>query len=58
MAVNIVEYIKLVRHEANKVAGEWNGDESGSMEDKARCAMEIIDKCDELIALLDELSSY
>lgn len=37
---------------ADEIAGEWNGDESGSQEDRAHQALDIIDKCNELKELI------
>lgn len=42
---------------AEEIAGSWNGDEPEG-EDKAMCAKEIGDKCNELEALLQEMASY
>jgi len=39
--------------EAEKVAGEWNGDESGQKEWDAEEALEIVDKAKELQELLN-----
>ncbi len=37
---------------ANVISGEWNGDESGSEEDRAHQADEITQKCNELKELI------
>jgi hypothetical protein len=37
---------------ADHIAGEWDGDESGSLEDRAYQAQDIIEKCDELKELI------
>lgn len=37
---------------AEAITGEWNGDESGSQEDRAHCANEIIEKLNEVKALI------
>lgn len=58
MSINIIDHLKVVRDEAEKVAGQWNGDDSGLMEDKAHCAIEIVDTCDKLIVLINELNNY
>ncbi len=40
-----------------EIAGQWNGDESGSQEDNAHIALEVIEKIDEIEKLLEELNS-
>jgi hypothetical protein len=37
---------------AEAISGEWNGDESGSQEDRAHCANEIIEKLNEVKELI------
>lgn len=37
---------------AEAITGEWNGDESGSEEDRTHCADEIIEKLNEVKALI------
>lgn len=49
-----VEALAKLKKEANEVAGWWNGDESGKNEDLAHVANDIIEKAEELEALLDE----
>ncbi len=49
--------LQFLKREMEDIAGEWNGDEPVG-EDKAMCAKEIAEKCDELRALLDEMSNY
>ena len=41
---------------AEKISGEWNGDEHGIQEDRANCAQDIMKKADELKKLLDEMN--
>ena len=48
------ELLKL-KKECEEIAGNWNGDESGYMEDQAHIALDIIEKVDELIELINEL---
>jgi hypothetical protein len=38
---------------ADEIAGEWNGDESGSQEDRAHQAIEIIEKAKQLKELIE-----
>jgi hypothetical protein len=40
---------------ASDITGHWNGKESGSQEDRAHCADDIITKVQELKELLSEL---
>lgn len=40
---------------ADAISSEWNGDESGSQEDRAHCADEIIGKLNEVKALIAEM---
>lgn len=47
--------LKEIKKWAENIAGEWNGDESGSQEDRAHCALEIKQKVAELEELLDEM---
>lgn len=53
----LVQDLNNLKVNAEKIAIPWNGDDPGIMEDKARCAEEIIKKVDELIELLNELHS-
>lgn len=39
-----------------EIAGQWNGDESGSQEDMAHAANDAIEKIQELKELLEELN--
>lgn len=43
---------------AERVSGEWNGDQPGTQEDMASVANEIIDTCNTLQGLLTELDTY
>jgi len=49
------ELRKLIK-ECKEIAGRWNGDEAGYMEDQAEIASEIIEKANELINLINELN--
>jgi hypothetical protein len=42
---------------ADKVAGEWNGDNAGRLEDRARVATDIMEKAQELKNLITELEA-
>ena len=48
--------LSQIKEEAQEIAGEWNGDESGVKEDRALIASDIIDKVDEIRELLAELN--
>lgn len=41
--------------DAEQVMGEWNGDESGTLEDRSNVAQEIVDAATEIMALIKEL---
>lgn len=41
---------------AEAVAGEWDGDDSGRLEDRAHQAKEIMEKCAELKELIEGLA--
>ena len=49
------ELAKLIK-ECEEIAGNWNGDEPGYAEEQAGIANEIIEKSNELIALINELN--
>lgn len=49
------EELKKIIKYAEEVAGQWNGDDYSSAEDRAMIANEIIEHCDEVISLLKEL---
>ncbi len=42
---------------AEEIAGEWNGDEPGSQEDRANQALEIIEKVTELKELINDMEN-
>jgi len=46
---------KLIK-ECEGIAGRWNGDEPGYLEDQAHIANDIIEKANELIVLINELN--
>ena len=47
--------LSYIIQDAIKVSGEWNGDEPGSLEDRAHCADEIVKKAEELRELIESL---
>ncbi len=54
------EYIKQlikIKHDMEALAGQWNGDESGRLEDQAHICGEIIDHINATITLLEELDN-
>lgn len=51
----LIQELLALKAREEQVAGYWNGDESGIMEDRVHCAKEIIEKVDELVELLKEL---
>lgn len=50
--------LATLRRHCEEIAGQWNGDESGTQEDAATCANEIIEKIDGMLPLLEELGNY
>lgn len=51
-------YLKQIRESAEEIAGQWNGDESGVMEEKATTANEIVEKCEEIQNLINYLNEF
>jgi len=49
------ETISHIVKEANEISGEWNGDESGLLEDRANAAGELIELLDQASVLIAEL---
>jgi len=49
--------LKDIKGEAEQVAGEWNGDESGVLENRANIAGDILEAVKNLEELLAELNS-
>ena len=47
-----VNALKELKEKSDEIAGKWNGDESGILEDNAHTAIEISDKCDQIIELI------
>jgi Asp-tRNA(Asn)/Glu-tRNA(Gln) amidotransferase A subunit family amidase len=47
--------LRDIKEEANQIAGEWNGDESGVLEDRANIAGDILEAVKNLEELLAEL---
>lgn len=52
--MTLQEQLKNLIEEQNEIAGLWNGDESGSAEDNAHLAIEIVDTAESLLKLLSE----
>ena len=51
------DYLKYTKEWARDIAGQWNGKNNGIKEERAICALEIIEKIEELEKLLEELNS-
>lgn len=49
-------HIEMLKKYAEEVAGEWNGDEAGIAEERASVARDVIEKCDELLPLVEEFN--
>lgn len=47
---DVIEY-------AEGIAGEWNGDNAGKLEDRANQALEIIEACQKVKMLLEGIES-
>lgn len=47
--------VKTIKESAEAEAGQWDGDESGELEDRARVCEDIIEACKNLGELLNEL---
>ena len=52
----IREHLAKLRIECEEISGNWNGDDSGYLEDQATIANDMIEKIDELVALINELN--
>lgn len=48
--------LRKLKLEMEHIAGLWDGDKVGRVMERAQAAAEVMDKCDELITLLDELN--
>ena len=49
--------LHMLKQEMERLAGDWNGDEPAG-EDRATCAKEIAEKCEELQERLDDMAEY
>lgn len=47
--------LDAIKQEMDEVAGLWNGDESGKLEEDAQTAKEVLDKVAEIEELLKSL---
>ncbi len=47
--------LNVLRHKLEQIKAEWDGNEPGQAEDRARAALEAMQKVDELEALIAEL---
>ena len=45
-----------IQHDAESLAGQWNGDESGYLEEQAKVCNDIVATCQRLNELLTEFS--
>lgn len=48
-----MDSLSTIKKWAEDIAGSWDGDKSGSLEDKAHQAQEILEKISELESLID-----
>lgn len=51
-----MEYLKMLKSQLEGISGNWNGDESGIAEDRARAAIQGIENIQELESILQELN--
>ena len=60
MEINSKLYDKILSdliEEANQVAGQWNGDDSGRLEDLAHIANDIVEHAEKIQELLEEYNN-
>ncbi len=48
--------LEQIKKEAEEIAGQWNGDESGSQEERSTTASDILEKVTELEELINYLN--
>lgn len=51
----IEEFFNTLKKDMEEIAGNWNGEDSGSGEERAGYANDAIEKIDELLTILNEL---
>ena len=51
------DYLEMIKASADRIRGNWNGDEGGLGEERASCAGDIIDKCNEILELFNEINN-
>jgi len=49
--------LKQIRRWAENIAGQWNGDNPGSQEERSHQATDIMEKVDELIELINGMEN-
>jgi hypothetical protein len=52
-----ISYVNDIQEWAEAIAGEWDGDNPGRLEDRATCASEIIAKLNEVKELIAEMEN-
>ena len=50
--------LQELKKECEEIGGQWNGDESGIQEERADTSKDIIEKCDEIINLINYLNEF
>jgi len=50
--------LQAISKYAEEISGQWNGDESGLLEERASIANDIIEKVEEVRNLLKELDEF
>lgn len=52
-----MKHLQKFKEEVEDIAGQWNGDNSGRLEDQAHICLEILDKVKEIEVLIEELEA-
>jgi len=54
--MTIIEALNRLEKKLSNIAGNWNGDESGLAEDRARASLDVIEKINEIREIIEELN--
>jgi hypothetical protein len=55
LIANVEKNLETLKAQAEAINSEWDGDDSGVLEDRAHAAAELIEKIDEIKELIEEL---
>lgn len=50
-------YLEIIKTTAGRIRESWDGDSGGLNEERADCAGDIINKCNEILELFNELDN-